>query len=60
LVLSWLAEVTAQTIVAPSALDRWCLIQSYLTSARHHGLTVLDAITRALDGKPWLPATIAA
>ncbi len=36
-------------------LDRWCLIQSYLTSARNHGLTVLDAITRALAGRPWLP-----
>jgi len=41
-------------------LDRWCLIQSYLTSARNHGLTVLDAITRALAGRPWLPEPIAA
>jgi transposase len=36
-------------------LDRWCLINSYLTTARNHGLTVLDAITRALTGNPWLP-----
>ena len=36
-------------------LARWCLINSYLTSARNHGLTVLDAITRALTGCPWLP-----
>lgn len=36
-------------------LARWCLINSYLTSARNHGLTVLDAITRALTGHPWLP-----
>jgi Transposase IS66 family. len=41
-------------------LDRWCLIQSYLTSARNHGLTMLDAITRALAGRPWLPEPIAA
>ena len=41
-------------------LDRWCLIQSYLTTARNHGLTVLDAITRALAGRPWLPEPIAA
>lgn len=41
-------------------LNRWCLIQSYLTSARNHGLTVLDAITRALSGRPWLPEPIAA
>jgi hypothetical protein len=36
-------------------LNRWCLIQSYLTSTRNHGLTVLDAITRAQTGNPWLP-----
>jgi hypothetical protein len=31
-------------------LHRWCLISSYLTSAHHHGLTVPEAITRALLG----------
>jgi hypothetical protein len=36
-------------------LDRWCLIQSYLISARNHGLTVQEAITLALAGTPWLP-----
>ena len=36
-------------------LHRWCLINSYLTSARNHGLTVLEAITRALQGGAWLP-----
>jgi len=36
-------------------LARWCLINSYLTTARNHGLTVLQAITRALQGRPWLP-----
>jgi len=41
-------------------LDRWCLIQSYLTSARNHGLTILDAITRAQAGRPWLPKPVAA
>jgi transposase len=41
-------------------LERWCLINSYLTSARNHGLTVLDAITRALTSKPWLPVTVTA
>lgn len=39
----------------PQTLARWCLINSYLTSARNHGLTALDAITRALTGNPWLP-----
>jgi hypothetical protein len=41
-------------------LDRWCLIQSYLTSARNHGLTTLDAITRAQANRPWLPKPVAA
>jgi transposase len=38
-----------------ATLGRWCLIQSYLTSARNSGLTILDAITRALMGRPWKP-----
>jgi hypothetical protein len=41
-------------------LDRWCLINSYLTSARNHGLTILDAITRAQAGRPWLPKPVVA
>jgi hypothetical protein len=41
-------------------LARWCLINSYLTSARNHGLTILNAITRALHGSPWLPEPITA
>ena len=36
---------------------RWCRIRSYLDSAANHGLTALDAITSALAGEPWLPAT---
>ena len=38
-----------------ATLNRWCLINSYLTTTRNHGLTVLNAITRALTGQPWLP-----
>jgi hypothetical protein len=40
-------------------LARWCRIRSYLDSAAAHGLTALDAITRALAGNPWLPASAA-
>ena len=29
--------------------------QSYLISARNHGLSVQEAITLALAGTPWLP-----
>ena len=40
----------------PRTLARWCRIRSYLDSAANHGLTALDAVTRALNGNPWLPA----
>jgi hypothetical protein len=36
----------------PRTLARWCRIRSYLDSAANHGLTALDAITRALAGDP--------
>lgn len=41
-------------------LARWCRTRSYLDSATAHGLSPLGAITVALAGKPWLPATPAA
>ena len=43
----------------PRTLARWCRIRSYLDSAANHGLTALDAITRALAGDPWLPVPAA-
>lgn len=33
-------------------LARWCRIRSYLDSATAHGLTALDAIRAAIEGKP--------
>ena len=44
----------------PRTLARWCRIRSYMDSTANHGLTALDAITRALAGDPWLPAPAAA
>jgi transposase len=41
-------------------LGRWCRIRSYLDSTASHGLTALDAVTRALAGDPWLPAPVTA
>jgi transposase len=38
-----------------ATLARWCRIRSYLDSALAHGITALDAIRSALEGKPWLP-----
>ena len=40
-----------------ATLGRWCRIRGYLDSAANHGLTALDAISNALAGNPWLPAT---
>lgn len=36
---------------------RYCLVRSYLATARNHGIHPLDAIRNALTGHPWLPQT---
>jgi transposase len=38
-----------------ATLSRWCRLRSYLDSAAAHGVTALDAIRGAIEGKPWLP-----
>ena len=38
-----------------ATLARWCRLRSYLDSAAAHGITALDAIRSAIEGKPWLP-----
>jgi transposase len=38
-----------------TTLARWCRIRSYLDSAAAHGVTALDAVRNAIEGKPWLP-----
>jgi transposase IS66 family protein len=43
-----------------ATLARWCRIRSYLDSAAAHGITALDAIRTAIEGKPWLPPLPAA
>lgn len=35
-------------------LARWCRIRSYVDSAAAHGITIIDAIRAAIEGKPWL------
>ncbi|MGW0808920.1 IS66 family transposase [Nonomuraea sp. NPDC002799] len=34
---------------------RYCLIRSYLGTARNHGIHPLDALRDALAGNPWMP-----
>ena len=38
-----------------ATLTRWCRLRSYLDTAAAHGVTPLDAIRDAIEGKPWLP-----
>ena len=35
----------------------FCAIRSYLATAARHGISALDALTRAFQGKPWIPGT---
>jgi len=35
----------------------FCVIRSYLATASRHGISWLDALTRAAGGRPWIPGT---
>jgi transposase len=37
--------------------EEFCAIRSYLATAARHGITGLDALTRAFQGQPWIPET---
>lgn len=36
-------------------LARFCRVRSYLVTTRNFGLTAIDAIHTALNGRPWMP-----
>ena len=36
---------------------RYCVVRSYLATARNHGIHPLDALRDALTGHPWMPQT---
>jgi transposase len=38
---------------------RYCLVRSYLATARNHGVHPLDALRDALAGNPWMPTQTA-
>jgi transposase len=40
--------------------EEFCAIRSYLATAARHGIPALDALTRAFQGNPWMPATATA
>ena len=37
--------------------EAFCAIRSYLATADRHGISWLDALTRAAGGRPWIPGT---
>jgi transposase len=37
--------------------EEFCAIRSYLATAARHGITGLEALTRAFQGNPWIPET---
>ena len=40
--------------------EEFCLIRSYLQTTKKHGVNWLEALTDAMRGIPWTPATAAA
>jgi hypothetical protein len=37
--------------------EQFCAIRSYLATASRHGISALDALTSAFQGRPWIPET---
>ncbi len=37
--------------------EEFCAIRSYLATTARHGISGLDALTRAFQGNPWIPET---
>ena len=37
--------------------EAFCAIRSYLSTAAKHGISMLDALTRAASGAAWVPET---
>ena len=36
--------------------ENFCAIRSYLSTAKKHGIGILDALTQAATGTAWMPA----
>jgi hypothetical protein len=37
--------------------EEFCAIRSYLATAARHGISALDALTRAFQASPWISGT---
>jgi NAD(P)-dependent dehydrogenase (short-subunit alcohol dehydrogenase family) len=42
---------------SPTGAEIFCAIRSYLATAARHGIGMIDALTRAAAGTPWIPGT---
>jgi hypothetical protein len=53
-----LALKDAAEAARAAGAEEFCAIRSYLaTAAPRHGISTLDALTRAFQGNPWIPET---
>jgi transposase len=42
---------------AMTGAEEFCAIRAYLATAARHGISALDALTRAFEASPWTPET---
>jgi len=53
-----LKEKISGTFRGASSAREWCQLRSYISTARKNGLRVLDALTLALQGNPFIPERV--
>jgi transposase len=44
-------------MLSMTGAEIFCAIRSYIATAARHGISTLDALTRAAEGNPWIPGT---
>jgi hypothetical protein len=53
--VGWSEQAALLAFGAESMAPLGWFIRSYLDSAAAHGISALDAVRAAIEGKPWLP-----
>ena len=53
-----LKEKISGTFRGAASAKEWCQLRSYISTARKNGLRVLDALTLALQGNPFIPERV--
>jgi hypothetical protein len=54
---TWAQQAIDALLALNEAAEEFCAIRSYLATAARHGISALDALTRAFQGNPWIPET---